>query len=247
MSLIELVNNEQDRLRAEHQKTVEALLDFISELLRERFPDEIEMNRNIADFHEYVLDGGELVTYGFGVSLLDHVREVFDFYKVDHVEIIRDRAEDPYEGLAVITRADQDTDAKKAAELIEFEQDRGLLWVGLEDFLVKNMEKDVISYRIDADDLVYLKDELAESGLMFSVNFLEDGGADVYYKADDRGRMDECRQRFCEKLNIENDHKCQETKLDSSYRVDSILSESRRITYHGNEQDQEHELSLSHM
>lgn len=223
-----ITEQEKDRLLAERQQMIEALLNYINNLLRERFDAGDSKALSIKDLSEYISEGGDVSTHRIDVLKSERAMELFDFFKVNYVALSRHENEQGADYIDFVTRDDEAEKVGKAMETLEFERNTHLCWIGVEDFLRQCVGDCVDRFTIPQDKTSDLTQELNDSAMLFSINFLMNGKADVYFRHEDRQQMTECAIRALERSDISEDIRISEHKIDSVYTAQEMAGDKDR-------------------
>ena len=202
MSANLITEEEKDTLLAQRQQTIEALLQYIASILNERGADEAA--GRLTRFYDYVKDGGELKVKKVKTSQAQRARELMDFFKVDHYQLADETGESG-DYCTYLFREDQSESMDKVAEYLEFENNTHLVWIEVDDFLRLNVGNTLCRVTIAREQVSSLTQVLDDTGLMFSVNFLVDERADVYFHEYDKEQMKDCIGHVYGLLGIDSD------------------------------------------
>ena len=228
MATLELTSEEKDRLLVQRQQAIDALVSYISKLLKANEGMDNEKTISLDTFREYISSGGEVKVNSVSVLQAERAMELMDFFKADYFFLNRKPNEEGADYIMFMTREDQQESVDKALETLEFEHNTHLTWIKIEDFLRLNVGNELCRITINREDVTALSQELDDTGLMFSINFLDDDRADVYFHAYDRAQMTECIDSVYEKLGIKPDYKQIELTIDSAYEADKIAKDKER-------------------
>ena len=228
MPILEITNEEKDRLLAQRQQAIEALVSYISKLLREREGMDNEKTISLDMFRDYIASGEDVKVNSVNVLQQERAMELMDFFKVDYFFLNRKPNEEGADYIMFMTREDQQESVDKALEALEFEHNTHLTWIKIEDFLRLNIGNELCRITINREDVTALSQELDDTGIMFSINFLADDRSDVYFHAYDREQMTECIDRVYEKLGIKADYRPRELTIDSAYDAEKIANDKER-------------------
>ena len=223
-----ITEQEKDRLLVERQQMIEALLNYINNLLRERYDAGDTKALSVKDLTEYMAEGGRVRTRRIDVLQAERAMELFDFFKVNYLALSRHKNEQGADYIDFVTREDQAGSADKALEVLEFSRNTHLCWIGVEDFLQSSIGQTVERYTIPQDLAADVTQELNDTGIIFSINFMANDKADVYFRPQDRQPMTECAIRALERAEIPDDMRISEHRIDSEYTAKRLATETDR-------------------
>ena len=225
MSANLITEEEKDTLLAQRQQTIEALLQYIASILNERGADEAA--GRLTRFYDYVKDGGELKIKKVKTSQAQRARELMDFFKVDHYQLADETGESG-DYCTYLFREDQAESMDKVAEYLEFENNTHLVWIEVDDFLRLNVGNTLCRVTIAREQVSSLTQVLDDTGLMFSVNFLVDERADVYFHEYDKEQMKDCIGHVYGLLGIDKDISIERINIDSAYTAQRLADDKER-------------------
>ena len=243
MSVNLITEEDKDTLLAQRQQTIEALLQYIASILDKRGAEEIA--NSLRAFSDHVAQGGDLKVQRIHVHQAQRARELMDFFKVDYIPLAAETEENG-DYITLLTRSDQEESVDKAMEVLEFEKNTHLVWIGIEDFLRLNIGNTLGRITIERGQVTALSQVLDDTGLMFSVNFLADERADVYFHEYDRDQMRECIDCVYKTLGIERAIDVSRVSIDSAYTAERIAQDKERDEHTHQNTHKHHAFSLSH-
>ena len=116
----------------------------------------------------------------------------------------------------------------KVAEYLEFENNTHLVWIEVDDFLRLNVGNTLCRVTIAREQVSSLTQVLDDTGLMFSVNFLVDERADVYFHEYDKEQMKDCIGHVYGLLGIDKDISIERINIDSAYTAQRLADDKER-------------------
>ena len=241
MSLINITEEEKDRLLVQRQRTIDALLDFVGKLLKEREGAENEHVLKIETLRQHVANGGEIATYDIDAAKADRAMKLMEFFKVDHFATNHNAGEEGSDYITVLTRDDQSEEVSKVMDAIRFDENAHLLWLGIEDYLRYSVGHTVERITIPSEQIAELTTALDNTDLIFSVNFLTEDKADVYFMPGDRTQMIDAVNTVRERHGIYRDPKIRDIEIDSAYTAEKLARDTDRPT-RSMELERDHEL-----
>ena len=121
MATLELTSEEKDRLLVQRQQTIDALVSYISKLLKANEGMDNEKTISLDTFREYISSGGEVKVNSVSVLQAERAMELMDFFKADYFFLNRKPNEEGADYIMFMTREDQQESVDKALETLEFE------------------------------------------------------------------------------------------------------------------------------
>lgn len=236
-----------EKLSIERLKSLQDLLKLFSDLAKDKEQSfYVTASPALKALENHVEEGGDLRCHDIDMENADRFAQLLQFYKVPYFGIeqeINDQMK-----VYFITRDVDEERLNKVVNHLDFELRTRLGWIGVEDFFNINEGKTAYKVNLTDEELPPFADSVFNKDVRFTIEFLSDGGVDIYFMPESKEGMESCLKEMAEVLGIDDLErlKPQECKFDKEL-LDAILLREAESNIHDKYKNEENENLQGHI
>lgn len=236
-----------EKLSVERLRSLQDLLKLFSDLIKDKEQSFIVTEGPVVDLLENHLKcGGELKCHEIDMESAKRFEELLMFYKVPYYGV-SGKAEKNEEKVYFITRDSDEERLGKVINHLDFELRTRLGWIAIEDFFDINGGNTGYMVNVSDEELPHFADNVFNKDVRFTIEFLSDGGCDIYFMPESKETMESCLSSMADELGITDRERLKSQEcIFGKDLLDRILLREAENNIHNKYNDEENTISLGH-
>lgn len=182
-----------EKLSVERLKSLQDLLKLLLDLNKDKQQSfDATDSPAVKLLDEHLKKGGELKCQEIDIDNAMRFEQLLKFYHVPFYAIEATTAKTGEDKAIFITRDSDSESITKVINHLDFELRTRLGWIGIEDFIRYNEGEKAYMVNMSEEDLSRFADEVFNKDIRFTVEFLSDGGCDIYFMPDCKESIEKC-------------------------------------------------------